>query len=415
VPEEFSMKPTNRDVLISGASVAGPTLAYWLRRYGFTPTVVEQTPALRVGLGGHAVDLFGPAVDVAEWMGVLPKVLAARTRTERISLERPGKPLVQVDVSRLVAGISERHVEIMRGELASILYEATRHDVDYRFGDSIRTLDQDGDGVEVTFEHGDRRRFGLVVGADGLHSGVRGLTFGEEAQFRHYLGGYLGVFSLPNYRELQGRMVAWNAPGKTAAMYPVRQTGQARALFLFRAAQELHHDHRDLEQQRRLLREAFSEQAWELPRLLAELEHASDFYFDSISQIRMDSWSSGRVTLVGDAGYCPGPAVGGGTALAVIGAYVLAGELRAAGGDPATAFPSYETEMREVVRRFRTIGPTVMKTLIPATAAQVWLTTQVLRLVPHLPATLQRGLSSFQGRPARALEAVTLKDYEPTS
>jgi 2-polyprenyl-6-methoxyphenol hydroxylase-like FAD-dependent oxidoreductase len=406
------VKPTGTDVLISGASVAGPTLAYWLCRSGFTPTVVEQTPELRAGLGGHAVDLFGPSVDVAEWMGILPKVLAARTQTELVSIERPGKPPVEVDVSRLVAGISARHVEIMRGELVSILYQATRDDVAYRFGDSIRTLDQDGDGVEVTFEHGPPGRFGLVVGADGLHSGVRRLAFGDEAPFRHYLGGYLGVFSLPNYLGLDGRMVAYSAPGKTAAMYPVRQTSQARALFLFRAAEELQYDHRDLQGQRRLLREAFAEQVWELPRLLAELEHAPDFYFDSISQIRMPSWSSGRVTLVGDAGYCPGPAVGGGTALAVIGAYVLAGALRAASGDDATAFRSYEAELREVVRRFRTIGPTTMKTLIPATPLQVWLTTQALRLVPRLPAILQRRLSAFQGRPARALEAVTLKPYE---
>jgi 2-polyprenyl-6-methoxyphenol hydroxylase-like FAD-dependent oxidoreductase len=409
------MKPSNREVLISGASIAGPTLAWWLCRHGFTPTVIEQTPALRAGLGGHAVDLFGPAVDVAEWMGILPKVLAARTRTERVTLERPGRFPVEVDLGQLTAGISARHVEIMRGELTSILHEATRDDVEYRFGDSIRTLDQDGDGVEVGFEHGPPRRFGLVVGADGLHSRVRRLVFGEEARFRHYLGGYLGVFSLPNYLGLEGRMVAFSAPGKTAAMYPVRQTDQARALFLFRRAEELHYDHRDLDQQRRLLREAFADQAWELPRLLSDLEHASDLYFDSISQIRMDRWSSGRVTLVGDAGYSPGPAVGGGTALAVVGAYVLAGELRAAGGDPATAFRRYETELREVVRRFRTIGPTVMKTLVPATPLQVWLTTQVLRLVPRLPATLQRRLSSFQGRPARALQAITLRDYQPTA
>jgi 2-polyprenyl-6-methoxyphenol hydroxylase-like FAD-dependent oxidoreductase len=407
------MRLANRDVLISGASVAGPTLAYWLCRSGFTPTVVERTPALRAGLGGHAVDLFGASVDVAERMGILPKVLAARTRTERICLERPGKPPIELDVGRLVAGISERHVEVMRGELTSILYEATRDDVEYRFGDSIRTLDQDGDGVEVTFEQGGPRRFGLVVGADGLHSGVRRLVFGEEERFRHYLGGYLGVFSLPNYRGLDGRMVAYSAPGRTAAMYPVRQTGQARALFLFRAAAELRYDHHDLDQQRRLLREAFAEHAWELPRLLAELEHASDFYFDSISQVRMPSWSSGRVTLVGDAGYCPAPAVGGGTALAVIGAYVLAGELRAAGGDPARAFPGYERELAELVRRSRSIGPTVMKTLIPRRPLEVWLTTQVLRLVPRLPAALQRRLSAFQGRPARALSAATLKQYEP--
>jgi 2-polyprenyl-6-methoxyphenol hydroxylase-like FAD-dependent oxidoreductase len=240
------MRLRNTEVLVSGASVAGPTLAWWLHRYGFTPTVVEHTPALRAGLGGHAVDLFGPAVDVAEWMGLLPQVQAARTRTELVVVERPGRAPLEVDVSRLVAGISARHVEIMRGELTSILYGATRDDVEYRFGDSIRTLDQDGDGIEVTFEHGPPRRFGLVVGADGLHSNVRRLVFGDEAAFRHFLGGYLGVFTLPNYRGLDGRMVSWSAPGRTAAMYPVRQTGQARALFLFRSAEELRYDHTDL-------------------------------------------------------------------------------------------------------------------------------------------------------------------------
>jgi 2-polyprenyl-6-methoxyphenol hydroxylase-like FAD-dependent oxidoreductase len=401
----------NSNVLISGASVAGPTLAYWLCRHGFTPTVIERTPVVRKGLGGHAVDLFGPSVDVAEWMAVLPQVQAARTQTELISFERPGKSPVTVDFSRLVAGISERHVEIMRGELASILYEATRNDVEYLFGDSIRTLDQDAGGVRVTFERGAPRSFGLVVGADGLHSNVRRLSFGEESRFRRYIGGYLGVFTLPNYLGLDGKMVTYNAPGKLAAMYPVRQTGEARAGFLFRRTEEIEYDHRDLEQQKRLLREAFADDGWEVPRILAELEHATDFYFDSISQIIMDSWSNGRVTLVGDAGYSPGPAVGGGTSVAVVGAYVLAGELRDAGGDHIVAFRKYENQMREFVRRSRTIGPSSMKTLIPATPRQVWLAAQLMRLVPRLPAPVQRRLWSLQGGPARALESISLKRY----
>jgi 2-polyprenyl-6-methoxyphenol hydroxylase-like FAD-dependent oxidoreductase len=408
---EVAMTLRNTEVLVSGASVAGPTLAWWLHRHGFTPTVVERTPALRAGLGGHAVDLFGPAVDVAEWTGILPEVQAARTRTELMVLERPGRKPVEVDIGGLAAGISTRHVEIMRGELTSILYEATRDHVEYRFGDSIRTLDQDGDGVEVTFEHGPPQRFGLVVGADGLHSNVRRLVFGEEARFRHYLGGYLGVFTLPNYRGLQGRMVAWSAPGRTVAMYPVRQTGQARAVFLFRSPEKLHHDHTDLAAQKRLLRQAFSEPAWELPRILSELDGAPDFYFDSIAQIRMPSWSRGRVTLVGDAGYSPAPAVGGGTVLAVIGAYVLAGELQAAAGDHTRAFGGYERAMGELVRRSRTIGPTVMKTLIPATPRQVWLTNQALRLIPRLPGVVRRRLWAFQARPLKAMEAVDLRPY----
>src|SRR5687767_12225489 len=144
-------------------------LAYWLHRYGFRVTVVERTGALRRGWGGHAVDLFGPAVDVAERMGILPQILQARTRTEQICFLRPGKTPVDVDFTRLVAGVSDRHVEIMRGELAAILHDATRHDVEYVFGESIRTLVQNEGGVEVTFEHVAARRFDLVVGADGLH------------------------------------------------------------------------------------------------------------------------------------------------------------------------------------------------------------------------------------------------------
>jgi 2-polyprenyl-6-methoxyphenol hydroxylase-like FAD-dependent oxidoreductase len=407
------MKPMKCDILISGASIAGPTLAYWLSRYGFRAIVVERTPALRAGLGGHAVDLLGPAVDVAEWMGILPQVMAARTGTDVISIERPGRSPVVVDVGRAVTGIASRHVEIMRGELTSIMYEATRDDVEYVFGDSIRTLDDDGDRVAVTFEHGPARDVDLVVGADGLHSNVRRLTFGDESRFRHYLGGYLGVYTLPNYLGLDGRMVMHHSPGKFVAMYPVRQTGAARALFLFRRAEELHYDHRDIEQQKRLLRQAFAEDGWEAPRILAELDEAPDLYFDSISQIRMESWSRGRVTLVGDAGYCPAPAVGGGTAVAVLGAYVLAGELRAAGGDHTTAFPIYEQQLRRLVARTRALAPTMMKTLIPRSRRQVWATTQAMRVLPHLPATVQRGLSSFVRAPARALASVDMNRYGP--
>jgi 2-polyprenyl-6-methoxyphenol hydroxylase-like FAD-dependent oxidoreductase len=397
------------EVLICGASIAGPTLAYWLRRSGYAPTVVERTPTLRAGLGGHAVDLFGPAVDVVEWMGVLPAVLAARTGTELISFERPGKAAITVSMDRLVAGISDRHVEIMRGELASILHEATRHDVEYLFGNSIRTLDQDATGVRVTFAHGPPRRFDLVVGADGLHSIVRRLTFGEEARFRRWLGGYFAVFTVANYLELDGRMVSYNVPGRLAAMYPVHQTGEARAGFLFRRSREVDYDYHDVEAQKRLLRQAYVGDGWELPRLLAELDRATDFYFDSISQIVMDTWSRGRVSLVGDAGYCPGPAVGGGTSIAVVGAYVLASALRDAGGDHVRALRSYEAEMGELVRRSRGIGPATLRTLVPRTAGQVWLSAQMMRLVPRLPASLQRRLYSLQGGPSRALGSISLK------
>ena len=405
------MVPYNRDVLILGASVAGPTLAFWLRRYGFNPTVVERTPSLRAGLGGHAVDLFGPAVDVAEKMGILPQVMEARTKTEVLSFVRPRKPAVDVNMGQLVSGVSDRHVEVMRGELAALLHEATRDDVEYIFGDTIRALEETPDAVEVTFEESAPRRFGLVVGADGLHSIVRRLVFGDERQFLNYIGGYFAVFTAANYLGLNGRMAIYNTPGKVVGMYPVRQTGEARVGFLFRREQQFVYDHRDKDRQKKLLHEVYAGEGWEVPRLLAELDDAEDLYFDSISQVIMSTWSRGRVTLVGDAGYSPGPAVGGGTSIATVGAYVLAGELSRTAGDPMAALSEYEHKMKDFVRRARKLGTTTMRTLIPATPVQVQLMVQMMRTVPRLPVFVQRRLWALQSTAAGALDSIALENY----
>jgi 2-polyprenyl-6-methoxyphenol hydroxylase-like FAD-dependent oxidoreductase len=198
---------------------------------------------------------------------------------------------------------------------------------------------------------------------------------------------------------------------RLAAINPVRQQAMARAGFLFRRDEEVTVDHRDVEGQKLLLHQIYWQDRWQIPRSLSEMDAADDFYFDSISQIRMSSWSNGRVSLVGDAGYSPGPAVGGGTSLAMVGAYVLAGALGEAGGDPTRALPAYEREMQETVRRSRTIGPATMKTLIPRTSRDVWITMQLMRLLPRLPVGAQRRLFSLQGGPARAFESITLRPY----
>ncbi|WP_329426338.1 FAD-dependent monooxygenase [Streptosporangium sp. NBC_01495] len=397
-------------ILVSGASVAGPVLAYWLDHHGFEVTVVERAPAPR-RTGGHAVDLFRPAMEVVERMGLLPAIEERKTGTRHVTLvgagsERP----VRVDVGRLVVAFSDRHVEVMRDDLSEIFHGATRDRVEYVFGDSIVSLQEDAGGVDVTFETGAPRRFDLVIGADGVHSNVRGLAFGEESRFAEFVGTYLGVFSLPDYRDLDAEMLAYSDVGRMAAFYSAAHLDEARAILLFRS-EELDYHHRDVPRQRRLLREAFSGAGWEVPRLLDEMDASSAFYFDSITQIRMDSWSRGRISLVGDAGYSPGAAVGGGTSLAVVGAYVLAGELAVAGGDHERAFRAYESELGEYVRRSRELGRGMARTLVPDSRFQLWATLWGTRLLARLPHGVIRALAGLRRTSVRPHDTIELRDY----
>ncbi|MFD9939625.1 FAD-dependent monooxygenase [Nonomuraea sp. NPDC059023] len=394
-------------VLISGASVAGPVLAYWLARHGFAVTVVERAPTLRKS-GGHAVDLFRPAMDIAERMGVLDRLEQAKTGTSHLTYHRAGKRPVGLELGRLVTAVSDRHVEIMRDDLSEIFYERSRDGAEYVFGDSITSISADG---EVTFEKGPARRFDLVVGADGLHSNVRRLTFGDAEE--HWIGAYLAVASIPNYLGLDGRMEVAAEVGRIAGIYGADRLPDARALFLFRPEGPLGHHHRDVPHQKALLRSAFADMGWEVPRLLDEADAAQTFYFDSVTQLRLDTWSRGRVTLVGDAGYCPGPAVGGSTSLAVVGAYVLAGELAAHGGDHTRAFPAYEHEMSDYVRRSRTFAVAAAKRLVPATRLDVWALAQGARLINHLPGPLTRRLAKLSANGLRLHDSITLKPYHP--
>jgi 2-polyprenyl-6-methoxyphenol hydroxylase-like FAD-dependent oxidoreductase len=404
----------SQTVLISGASVAGPITAYWLRRLGFTPTVVERTPQPRMGLGGHAVDLFAGAVDTIERMGVLASVEAARTRTDSVELVRPGRRSVVVPMAAITSGLTAgRHIEIMRGELARILHEAVRDDVEHVFDDEIVALDDGPDGVDVTFAHAAPRRFDLVIGADGMHSGVRRLVFGDESRFRHDLGGYLAAFTLPGAGLHPGRMVTMPQVDRLVGMYPVRQTGEARALFLFRSAAGV--DHHDITAQQELVRRTFGEDGWQVPRLLAAMQDAPDFYLDPISQIRMPSWSRGRITLVGDAGYCSGPAVGGGTSVAAVGAYLLAHHLAAAGGAHAVAYPAYERAMSDIVLGARRIGPEVLRTTVPRTRFEVALFGPALRLLSALPSPLVRRVVARGSATGKVLGGLRLPEAAVTS
>lgn len=395
-------------VLISGASIAGPVLAYWLARSGFDVTAVERAPTLRK-TGGHAVDLFRPSMEISAEMGVLPRIDALATGTDSLTMHREGRRRpIRVDLTKLAGAASDQHVEIMRDDLSEVYYDAGRDDVEYVFGDSITAISPDG---EVTFEHAPARRFDIVVGADGLHSNVRRLTFGDEAGLTRFIGGYLAVVSAPKTMAYQNEMFGHIGIGRLAAIYTADHLDDARIVFMFRSKHELAYDHRDSMRQKGLLREAFAGMHPQVDRWLSEIDHTPSFYFDSISQLQLDTWSRGRVTLVGDAGYCPGPAVGGSTSLAVIGAYVLAGELARARGEHVRAFAAYQQEMAETVRRSRAFARGAAKTIIPGSAFAVWALSRGLQLVSLLPASLVTAVAKLNTKGVRMHDSMRVPDY----
>jgi 2-polyprenyl-6-methoxyphenol hydroxylase-like FAD-dependent oxidoreductase len=403
--QEGAPEMKNRDILISGASVAGLALAYWLRRYGFDPTVVERAPAPREG--GYAVDLRGAARKVAERMGIMADVRRAHIGTRGLSyVNGANKPVASMSSDLLGdSGGAIAEIEILRGELIRILYAAAKDDVEYIFEDSISGISQGEEGVGVTFDRGEPRRFDLVVGADGLHSNVRALAFGDESRSVRDLGAYVAIFTTSNHFDLDGWELMYSTPGKTAAMYPARHNIEAKAMFFF-SSQPLRYDRHDIGGQKKILARAFAGVGWEVPRLLEAMWGASDFYFDRVSQVHLEGWSSGRTVLVGDAGYCPSPMSGVGTSLALVGAYVLAGELKAASGDHSSAFSHYEEEMREYVEQGQKLAKGNATGLIPRSRLQIMVRNQIIRMLPYMP---WKGL--IAGGAQKTANAIELEDY----
>ncbi|WP_232660995.1 FAD-dependent monooxygenase [Pseudonocardia sp. TRM90224] len=391
-------------VLISGASIAGPALAHWLRVRGMTPTVVERAGAVRSG--GYPIDVRGVAIEVADRMGVLPQLRAAHVATSALHVvDAAGRRRVSIAPGAVSGGAEAHDVELPRGELTSILYELTRNDVEYVFGDTMTALHEHDGGVDVEFANGPSRTFDLVVGTDGVHSTTRRLVFGPAADYQHHLGYHFAAFTVPNHLGLDHEAVLHNVPGKIVAINAVRTSPEVTALFAM-ASPELAFDDRDLDQQRQLIEEAFTGVGWETPRLLKAMWEAPDFYFDSVGQVLMPGWTRGRVALLGDAAFAPSFLSGQGTSLALVGAYVLAGELAAAGGDPAVGLPAYEERLRPFVGRNQALVAEGAGTLIPATRGKIWLRNQMFRLAPLL-GRLSRGTTPIE----RAANSFTLPAY----
>ncbi|MCZ1005437.1 FAD-dependent oxidoreductase [Streptomyces lydicus] len=347
---------SNNEILICGAGIAGPALAYWLRKRGSRVTIVERAPEPRPG--GQTVDLRGAGRTVIERMGLMDRARAESVDQRGLALvDASGRTTARVPADSFGGEGIVSEIEILRGDLAHLLYEATLPDTEYLFDDTVTGIDEDANAVTVTFEKAAPRRFGLVVGADGPHSVVRALAFGPEQEFVHPLGLYTAWFTAAVDLELDGWYLMHNAPGGlVASARPGRLPGEIKAGFSFRSA-PIAYDRRDVAAQQELVAQRFAGVGWETSRLLRAMHAAPDFFFDSMGQVRLDRWSRGRVALLGDAGYCATPLTGLGTSLALVGAYVLAGELAAAEGDHRMAFRHYDEVMRPYVSQAQQLPP----------------------------------------------------------
>ncbi|GAA1445914.1 FAD-dependent monooxygenase [Leifsonia poae] len=351
-----------RTVLISGGGIAGATLAHSLGRRGFAVTVVERAAAARSS--GNPVDVRGAAVDVAQRMGVMDRLEELSTHVESLRFITPaGRTIARLDIRPRRRAEGRHDVEVPRADLARVLLDAARPTAEFVFGDAIASLHADTDGVDVAFDSGMERRFDIVIGADGLHSGVRRLAFGDEAQFVRHQGLYVGTYPLGQPLDDPTEVVMLNTPGRSASVHP--GSGHPLAAFIFRSPADPGFDHRDADQHAAMIREAYRGDGWIVPELLEGLQHADDLYFDAVSQVQLPRWSRGRIALLGDAASSVS-LFGEGSSLAMIGAARLANAL-AETSDAEQAFERFEAEHRPLVRSKQRMVRLAAGLIVPGT------------------------------------------------
>lgn len=359
-------------IAIVGAGIAGPTLAYWLCRYGHEPTLIEKAPRLRTG--GYVVDFWGGGYAVAERMGLTSHLHATGYEVQQLRLvDRDSRKVGGFSAELFRRSLDGRFVTIARGDLAAMIYRSIGDQVETLFGESVSAIAQDGAGVLVTFEGGESRPFDLVVGAGGIHSPVRGLVFGPESNFEADLGYRVAAFEVEGYRPRDELVyLAYTTPGRMVSRFAMHGE-KTLFLFVFTADHMSGPDPRSSSDVKDTLRQVFGDAGWECPQILRELDGAADVYFDRVSQIVMDRWSQGRVALIGDAAAAASLLAGEGTGLAMVQAYVLAGELGRAGADHREAFARYERRLRPIVEARQRSARAFASMFAPKTSLGLWI------------------------------------------
>jgi 2-polyprenyl-6-methoxyphenol hydroxylase-like FAD-dependent oxidoreductase len=377
---------TRPTVLIIGAGIAGPALAFWLNKSGYRVTIVELADGIRPG--GQTVDLRGAGGEVVERMGLIDKMRARSLDQRGVAwIKSDGHRRAEMPVTAFNGNGLVSKLEILRGDLVDVLYQETNDQTEYRFDAGITELTQSDDEVEATLTDGTKLSVDLVVGCDGPHSAVRRLVFGHEEQFVKPLGGYNAWFTAADTVGLDGWYLMYQAPGLNASMRPSHDPSLAKAGLAFRS-EPVAYDRRNSDEQRALLTEHFAGAGWECDTLIAAAAKADDFYFDAFAQVHMPTFSRGRVTLAGDAGYCASPLSGMGTSLAPVGAYVLAGELGRAEAIDANsiqaALQRYESVMRPYIDRCQDL-PNGIDGYLPKSDSDIAVTAQVMKWMQRWP------------------------------
>ena len=371
-------------VLISGAGIAGSALAYWVARFGHSATVVERSESLRSS--GAPVDVRRPAMPIVERMNIVPRLREASTVVSGWTLlDEAGERSAHVDLGTLWRLRNE--IELPRGDLSTILYEASRDCAEFLFGDSITSLTQDAGGVEVDFERARPRRFDVVIGADGLHSRVRRLVFGPETEFVRHAGLYVAGLPLPQSVDPGRDIIMLNAPGKTVGVHPSRD--RPLALLIFWHPEIPDFDAWETKQHQRILEATFGNLGWRIPEILAAARASRELWFDAVSMVELANWARGRVALLGDASSCAS-LFGDGSSLAIAGAYTLAAALADHPTDHEAAFVRYQTVHGKLVGpRLRALS-LVAAFLVPRTRIGISIRNRFLAIAGPTYATALR-------------------------
>ena len=390
-------------VLISGIGIAGPTLAHWLNRSGFLCTLVDKSPALRSG--GYVIDFWGLGYEIADRMGLLPEIDAVGYHMQELRVVNDRGQRISGFGTRVFEELTGgRYITLARSDLSRLIFDTIKNSSEVLFSNEVASLRQDMQGVDVTLADGKERRFDLVIGADGLHSQIRTLTFGPAQQFERHLGYTVAAFEVSGYRPRdEGVYMLYGRPGRMAGRFALHDD---RTLFLliFVGDYSVPHNRDELSAQKTIVKNHFKDCGWECEAILSELDASTELYFDSVSQIKLEKWSRDRVALIGDAAFCVSLLAGQGSALAMTAAYVLAGELAKSKGDYEAAFRRYEGSLRPFMEKKQEAARTFASSFAPKTRFGLFVRNQVtkaLRIPELAKLTIGRGIT----------DRVTLPDY----